>query len=101
MKGLTGYRRRRETMSHGLLLIGIGVLFLLMNFGLLPRDFWNVAVTFWPLILVLMGVGLFFRQCIPFSLVLLLFLAAVAVLSLWSVDTSVIHHYRGVPRDIF
>ena len=41
------------------ILIGLGVLFLLGNFGLLREDWLDKG---WPLILVAVGVALLFRQ---------------------------------------
>lgn len=39
-------------------LIAIGVLFLLRNLGVIPHD---VGHTWWPLILIVVGVAAFFR----------------------------------------
>jgi len=53
-------RRERHFNPIGaVILIGIGVLFLLGNFGLLREDWIDKG---WPLILVVVGVGLLFRQ---------------------------------------
>jgi hypothetical protein len=51
-----------------LILIAVGVLFLLINFGLIPPDIWNYVL---PLILILAGVGLFigFRRQQPVPVV--------------------------------
>ncbi|MBI5719669.1 MAG: hypothetical protein HZC37_18525 [Burkholderiales bacterium] len=44
-----------------LVLIGIGVLFLLSNFGVVPH-FGALLAKWWPAILIVVGVGLLFRR---------------------------------------
>jgi DUF4097 and DUF4098 domain-containing protein YvlB len=48
--------KRRPSLLGALLLIGIGVLFLLRNFGFGP-DFWTLARRYWPVLLILLGAG--------------------------------------------
>jgi hypothetical protein len=48
--------KRRPSLLGALLLIGIGVLFLLRNFGIGP-DFWTLARRYWPVLLILLGAG--------------------------------------------
>ncbi|MCL5676589.1 MAG: DUF5668 domain-containing protein [Firmicutes bacterium] len=71
-----------RTVSRGLLLIALGMVFLLMNMGLLPWTFWWELASWWPLILVLVGIGLLVGRRLPFSLVLFVVLVAMLVLSL-------------------
>ena len=47
--------RRRVSLVGPAILIGLGLLFLANNFGLLPGNVWAVAWRFWPLLLVLLG----------------------------------------------
>jgi len=47
--------RRRPRIVLPLILILVGVLLLLNNFGLLPWSIWGALIHFWPLILVLLG----------------------------------------------
>jgi hypothetical protein len=57
-------RSRRPSLMGGLLWTGFGVLFLLRNFGIGP-DFWRLAVRYWPILLILIGLGKvidYFRQ---------------------------------------
>jgi ribosomal protein L6P/L9E len=57
-------RRRRPSLLGGLLWAGLGVLFLLRNFGIGP-DFWSLAGRYWPILLILLGLGKvidYFRQ---------------------------------------
>ena len=57
-------RSRRPSLLGGVLWTGMGVLFLLRNFGIGP-DFWRLAVRYWPILLILIGLGKvidYFRQ---------------------------------------
>ncbi len=49
-------RHRRPSLLGGLLWTTIGVLFLLRNFGIGP-DFWSMAQRYWPILLILFGLG--------------------------------------------
>ncbi len=49
-------RKRRPSLLGSLLWIGMGVLFLLRNFGIGP-DFWSMAARYWPILLILLGLG--------------------------------------------
>lgn len=62
------------SISRGLLLIAIGVIFFLLNYGVLSWSFWFHVADLWPLILILAGIGLLFSRRIPLSAVLLVFL---------------------------
>lgn len=69
-------KRVFDSISRGLLLIAIGVVFFLMNYGVLSWNFWLHVVDLWPLILILAGIGLLLGRRIPFSAILLVFLLA-------------------------
>ncbi|MFQ6071175.1 MAG: toast rack family protein [Methanosarcinales archaeon] len=45
-----------------LILIGIGLIFLLNNFGYLSWDIWNYLWKLWPLILIAIGLSLLFKN---------------------------------------
>ncbi len=47
--------RRRVSLVGPVLLIGLGLLLLANNFGLLRGNVWAVAWRFWPLVLILLG----------------------------------------------
>ncbi len=53
------YGRRRRGVVWPVLLIAIGVVLLLQNFGLLSWQIWGSVWRLWPLILVLIGLELF------------------------------------------
>lgn len=46
----------------GLILIFIGVVFLLNNFGVLSWEIWNTLWRFWPVILILGGLEILFGK---------------------------------------
>jgi len=57
-------RRRCPSMLAGLIWVGLGIVFLLKNFGIGP-DLWSVARHYWPVLLILLGLGKvidYFRQ---------------------------------------
>lgn len=67
-------RKVFDSLFRGLLLISIGVVFLLINFGLLPWSFWLSVVDLWPLLLILVGIGFLLKKRVPFSAVAVVFL---------------------------
>jgi hypothetical protein len=69
-------------ISRGLLFICLGVIFFLINFGLLSWNFWLSVLDLWPLILILLGIGLLFNKQLPLSTILLVFLIVLAGYSL-------------------
>lgn len=92
-----------NSVSRGLLFIVLGVIFFLINFGILSWSFWVSVLDLWPLILILVGISLFFKKRFPFSLILLVFLIALAGYSLifgernalWDSLRYKLHHYSG------
>ena len=48
--------RRRPSLLGALLWTALGLLFLLRNFGIGP-DVWSVAARYWPVLLILLGLG--------------------------------------------
>ncbi len=48
--------KRRPSLLGGLLWIGVGVLILLRNHRILP-DFWTLIAHYWPILLILLGLG--------------------------------------------
>ena len=48
-------RAKIDTFFTGLLLLGIGILFLMDNFDWIDFDLWRFIVKFWPLILIYIG----------------------------------------------
>lgn len=75
-------RKVFDSISRGLLLITIGVIFFLINYNILTWSFWLHVADLWPLILILTGIGLLFSRRIPFSAVLLVFLLSMVAYSM-------------------
>ena len=48
--------KHRPSLLGALIWIGIGVLFLLQNFGFGP-NVWSLARRYWPVLLILLGLG--------------------------------------------
>ena len=49
-------RRYRPSLLGGLIWTGLGVIFLLRNFGVGP-DVWSLMARYWPILLILLGLG--------------------------------------------
>lgn len=84
-----------RSVSRGLLLITLGVVFLLINLGLLPWTFWLDLGYWWPILLVILGLGVLFRGHVPFSFVLLVSLLVVLALSLTGWGPSLQKRFAG------
>jgi hypothetical protein len=80
---------RRPSLIGPLILITIGVLFLLSNMGMLPFTFWEVAVRFWPLLLILVGLDIMIgrRSTVGGLLILVLWVALIGGL-IWLASTQ-------------
>ncbi len=48
--------KRRPSLLGGLLWTGVGILFLMRNFWIVP-DFWHLISRYWPILLILLGLG--------------------------------------------
>jgi hypothetical protein len=74
---------RRRSFVGPLLLLSAGVLLLLNNLGLLPWSIWRELWTFWPLLLVLLGLEAFVTGRVAWGgLVLTILLVLVAGIAL-------------------
>ena len=71
---------RRPSIIGPLILITVGVLFLLANMGMLPFTFWELAVRFWPILLILIGLEIIFgrRSLLGALVILVLWIGLVA-----------------------
>ncbi len=81
-----------DTVSRGLLLITIGIIFFLLNYGFLSWSLWAYVVDLWPLILILAGIGLLLNRRIPLSAILLVFLLSIIGYSIVMGDKSAPGH---------
>ncbi len=92
--------RRKPNLISPIILIAIGVLFLLNNFGLLPWGVWELVWRFWPLVLILVGLEILIgwsRSGIAIALVLslglLLILGCLLAAIYWG------YPERGIERE--
>jgi signal transduction histidine kinase len=53
---------RRNSLFGPVLLIGIGVLLLLSNFGIVDIDIWDLIFRFWPVLLIAAGLDILFGR---------------------------------------
>jgi hypothetical protein len=74
----------RKNLKIGpVILIGLGIIFLLNNFGILPWDIWTNLWKFWPVIIILIGIEFIVGQSISFRslviVVLLIFIIPIVI----------------------
>jgi hypothetical protein len=69
----------RNSLFGPVLLIGLGILFLLSNFGLLTIDIWDILLRFWPVLLIIMGLDVLLGRRSGIGGLLALLLIAVLI----------------------
>lgn len=81
--------RRRPSIVGPLILITAGVLFLMANLGLLPLSFWQIAASFWPLLLILIGLDIIVgRHSLVGALVVVLLWVTLVGGGIWLATTQ-------------
>lgn len=77
---------RRPSLFWPLVLIGLGAILLLQNYGLLPPNLWDVLAQLWPVLLILLGLDMLIgrRSSGSALLVLLLGVLVVAAALTWT-----------------
>jgi len=68
------------------ILIFLGAIFLLNNFGILPWDIWTNLWKFWPVILVLIGIEFFLGQAFSWRTLIILLIIIFIVPTIWAVN---------------
>ncbi len=58
--GKTGHNR--ADITFGIILVGIGGLFLLQSFDIIGFNIWNLLIRSWPLFLILIGLNILLRE---------------------------------------
>ena len=76
-------RRRRGSLVGPLILIGLGVVFLLNNLGILSWSVWEVIFRLWPILLVAIGLDLLVGRRSTLGSLLALALTLIILLRLW------------------
>lgn len=55
-------RRHQGSLVFPLLLVFLGLMFLLINLGVVDRSIWSDIIRFWPVLLILMGIDTLLRR---------------------------------------
>lgn len=86
-------KARRGGLVGPLVLIGLGLLFLLNNLGVVEWSVWRVLMEAWPLFLIAIGIDLLIgRRSIAGDLVVLILILAVFVGGFWLIrGTDLLH----------
>ena len=81
-----------SSCSGAFILILLGILFLLSNFGVLPWSVWEIIGRFWPVALILFGLEILIGGTllgnIIFGVIGLLFFVGIVLLGLWVANTQ-------------
>src|SRR5688572_8704882 len=89
---------KRGSVSVGaLILIFIGILFLLQNFGILPWSVWGFLWRFWPLLLIIWGLQAIFGRTLASRVAI----SVVAILLMLLVMAVTISAHHQPSRDWF
>jgi hypothetical protein len=82
--GLDGILRRGGLVGS-VLMIGLGIVFLLSNYGLLLLNVWEIILNLWPILLIAIGFDVFFgRRSIWASLAALAIVIVILIGALWA-----------------
>jgi hypothetical protein len=97
--------KRRDRRGGGLvgpmILIGLGVVFLLNNLGLLAWSVWDVIFRLWPILLIAVGLDVLIgRRSIWGSLLALVLTLAILAGVVWLFESGVITGQAGAAEEI-
>lgn len=91
---------RRKSLVWPLVLIGLGIVFLLNNLGIVSWNIWNVLWRMWPVLVIALGLDMIFGRrsglwsAITVVFVLVMFAGAYWLVSvsgnIWDAETSVV-----------
>jgi len=82
---------RRGSLVGPVILIGLGIVFLLNNLGVLPWSVWDVIFRLWPVLLIAMGLDVLIgRRSAWGSLLALVLTLAVLAGALWLFGTGIV-----------
>jgi hypothetical protein len=83
-------RWRRGSLVGPLILIGLGVIFLLNNLGLVNWDVWQIMLRLWPLLLIAIGLDILIGRRSPLgAAVVLVVVLLMLVGGVWLVSSQV------------
>lgn len=83
-------RRARYVPVFGLLLLYLGIVFLLQSLGIIPWGLWHILWRFWPVLIIIAGLGILLRRLNPWfaSLLILIILFACLGIAIWQYNPS-------------
>ena len=94
-------RGRRGGLFGPVILIGLGVVFLLNNLGILDWSVWEVIVRLWPVLLIAAGLDVLIgRRSALGSLLSLVLTLAVLGGALWLLGTGAITGQASISEEI-
>ncbi len=78
-------QREHHVPVWGIYLLFLGVLFLLQTFEVLPWPLWGTLWRFWPVLIIIIGMGILLRHFNPWlvSLLILAILFACLGIAIW------------------
>jgi hypothetical protein len=83
-------RERRGSLVGPIILIGLGLVFLLNNLGMVSWDVWDTIARFWPILLIAIGLDILIgRRSILGSLLALAVMLVVVGAALWLITSQV------------
>lgn len=87
--GLDGFIRRGGLVGSSLIIV-VGIVFLLSNYGYLTVNVWEVVIRLWPLLLIAIGIDVFIgRRSLWASLVGLVVILAILAGALWAFGVGI------------
>jgi len=83
-------RERRGSLVGPIILIGLGLVFLLNNLGMVSWDVWDIIARFWPILLIAIGLDILIgRRSLLGSLLALAVMLVVVGAGLWLITSQV------------
>lgn len=81
---------KSEIPVGGVILLFLGIVFLLQNLNVLPWSLWETLWRYWPVLLIVSGLGLLLRRFNVWlvSLLLLAILVAALLAAIWQHDMA-------------
>ncbi len=84
-------RERRGSLIGPIILIGLGLVFLFNNLGILSWDVWDILVRFWPILLIAIGLDILIgRRSILGSLLAVAVTLVVVGAGLWLITSQAV-----------
>lgn len=86
-------KQKRSQINFGIILVGLGILFLLNTIGIVSGFNWHLLLRYWPIILIFIGLNIILKRSIIWWLVPVLFIFCLIGLFIIS-DSPGYYHYE-------